>query len=369
MTTALEGAVFLVGAAGSLAASWLLVSRLERVGQRHHLSDALIGLLAALAGDGPEITSAVTALAHHEHEIGAGVVLGSNVFNLAALLGLGAVVAGMITLHRRVIVLSGAVALAVAATCVGAVAGGLGAPWALAVALVLVVPYGLVLAQRPERLARGRGVPVLRQALAQAVAEEALEVEAALVPPGRTRHDLVVALGALGVVIVASSAMERAAAALGQRWSLPGILVGGVILAAVTSIPNAVAAVYLALRQRGAAVLSTALNSNTVNAVAGLLVPGVIAGVARGGAARYVAWWYLALTLVGLVSCALAPGLSRARGAAIIVLYVVFVASLVLVASPGDFVVGALSGPLVAGALVLAVLARRARARARSSAA
>lgn len=364
MTTALESLVFVIAAAGSLAASWLLVSRLERVGQRHRLSDALIGLMAALAGDAPEVTSAVTALAHHEHEIGAGVVLGSNVFNLAALLGLGAVVAGAITLHRAVLALSGIVALTVAASCVAAVAGGLSAPWALVAALALVLPYGLLLAQRPERLAQGRGAAALRRALARAVVEEALETAAPPVRPDRTRHDLAAALGALGIVIGASSAMERAAAALGHRWSLPGILVGGVVLAAVTSIPNAVAAVYLALCRRGAAVLSTALNSNTLNAVAGLLVPGVIAGVARGGAARYVVWWYAALTLVGLAFCACAPGLSRARGAAIIVMYSVFVASLVLVASPGDFAVGAVSGPVLAGVLALAVLARRTRARA-----
>ncbi|MHB1818741.1 MAG: ABC transporter permease [Streptosporangiaceae bacterium] len=40
------------------------------------------------------------------------------------------------------------------------------------------------------------------------------------------------------------------------------------MLAAVTSLPNAVAAVYLARRGRGAATLSTALNSNTLNAAA-----------------------------------------------------------------------------------------------------
>ena len=55
---------------------------------------------AAVAADAPEITASITALAHHQATIGAGVVLGSNVFNLAALLGLGAVVAGRINLHR-----------------------------------------------------------------------------------------------------------------------------------------------------------------------------------------------------------------------------------------------------------------------------
>ena len=55
--------LFAPGVAVSLAASWLLVSRLERLGERAGLSEAWLGLVAALAADAPEITSAVTALA------------------------------------------------------------------------------------------------------------------------------------------------------------------------------------------------------------------------------------------------------------------------------------------------------------------
>jgi len=57
------------------------------IGERLGLSEALLGVIAALAADAPEITSAVTALASHQSKIGAGVIIGSNVFNLAALLG------------------------------------------------------------------------------------------------------------------------------------------------------------------------------------------------------------------------------------------------------------------------------------------
>src|SRR3984957_6214333 len=103
-------AAFAGGAVVSLATSWLLVSRLERLGERLGLSEALLGMVAALAADAPEISAAVTALAGHQQRVGAGVVLGSNVFNLAALLGLGAVVAGRIGLHRKVVGLGGGVA-------------------------------------------------------------------------------------------------------------------------------------------------------------------------------------------------------------------------------------------------------------------
>src|SRR5262249_45720736 len=102
-------AAFTIGAAVSLATSWLLVSRLERIGERLLFSEALLGIVAALAVDAPEITAAITALTNHQQRIGAGVVLGSNVFNLAALLGLSAAVAGRLRLHRKVIVLSGTI--------------------------------------------------------------------------------------------------------------------------------------------------------------------------------------------------------------------------------------------------------------------
>ena len=105
MSTPVAAVAFSLGALISLATSWVLVSRIERIGGRFGASKAMLGLLAALAADTPEISSAVTALSHHQPSVGVGVVLGSNVFNLAAPLGLGAVVAGRIVLHRRVVAL------------------------------------------------------------------------------------------------------------------------------------------------------------------------------------------------------------------------------------------------------------------------
>src|SRR5580704_6035580 len=139
MTAGPSIAAFVVGAAVSLLTSWVLVSRLERVGERLGLSEALLGLVAALAADAPEITASVTALAHHQRAVGAGVTIGSNVFNLAALLGLGAVVAGRIGLHRKVVVLGGTLALVIAAFCLLAVAGVVAAGTGLALALVVLV--------------------------------------------------------------------------------------------------------------------------------------------------------------------------------------------------------------------------------------
>lgn len=319
---------FAVGTVVSLLTSWLLVSRLERVGERLGLSEALLGMVAALAADAPEITSAISALVSHQQGIGAGVVLGSNVFNLAALLGLGAVVAGRIGLHRKVVVLGGCVAMWVALVSVLVVSGAVSPVVGLVLATVVVGSYLLVLA----RGGRGLQLPDRWQAwLRSAVSEEELELSEAIRPRRGRWPDAALAALALVVVIAASVTMERAAASIGQRAGVAEIITGGLVLAAVTSLPNAVAAVYLARRGRGAATLSTALNSNTLNVVVGLLLPGTILGLGPpAGPALLVTAWYAGLTLAVLAIAWRNRGLTRPAGAAIITAYVAFTISIIL---------------------------------------
>jgi cation:H+ antiporter len=321
-------AAFLAGAVVSLATSWLLVSRLERVGERLGLSEALLGMVAALAADAPEITSAVSAMASHQQRIGAGVVIGSNVFNLAALLGLGAVVAGRIALHRRVVLLGGAVAMWVAVVCLAVVGGGLPAGAGLALTVAVLAVYLVLLGT--EGRVTGPLPPRWAAWLRSAVTEEEVELEEAIRPARGRWQDAVTAAVALAVVVVASVIMEQAAASLGRRYAVPEIVVGGLVLAAVTSLPNAVAAVYLAGRGRGAATLSTALNSNTLNVVAGLLLPGALIGLGPpSGQAELVTIWYAALTLAVLALAYRHRGFSRRSGLLIIAAYAVFTVSVI----------------------------------------
>ncbi len=328
-----DAMAFVAGAVVSLAMSWLLVSRLERVGERLGLSEALLGLLAALAADTPEITASVTAISHNQKTIGAGVVIGSNVFNLAALLGLGTVVAGRVGLHRKVVALGGAVALWAAFACFGSVAGTLSPLIALILVLAVLVPYVIVLGGQAAVLGRARWPSPWSAWLASAIDEEELELVASVHPQRGRPRDVLVALAALAVVVSASIEMEQGASALGRHYAVANVVTGGLVLAAVTSLPNAVAAVYLASRGRGAAALSTALNSNTLNVLAGLLVPGALIGMAKSsGEGLLIAAWYLGLTALTLALAYADHGLRRWAGWAIVACYGAFVA-LVLVIS------------------------------------
>jgi cation:H+ antiporter len=283
----------------------------------------------ALAADAPEVTSAVSALASGQRNVGTGVILGSNAFNLAALLGLAAIVAGRIALHRRVVVLEGAVALWLAAISIALAAGALGPVPALAAALVVLLPYGIISAVHPQHR-RDLPLPAAwADWLAGAVSEEELELTAALQARRGGLRDAVTGGLALIVVVAASVAMEQAAVRIGTRYAIGGIVTGALVLAAVTSLPNVVSAIYLARRGRASATLSTALNSNTLNVLAGLLLPAVILGApAASAGAMLTAAWYGGLTIL-VVAVALARrGLSRGAGLVIVLAYLALVPAL-----------------------------------------
>jgi cation:H+ antiporter len=323
---ALALVVFISGALISLATSWLLVTRLERIGERLGLSEALLGILAALAADAPEITSSISALSQHQRIIGTGVIIGSNVFNLAALLGLGALVAGSISLRRRAVILGGVVAIWIAVCCLATSTGVLPVLPSLVLALFVFAGYLTILALHghvdvhmpfPKRLATW---------LATAVDEEELCLEDAIRPSRGRPADVFIAGVALIIVVLSSVAMERSASELGRHFHISDAIVGGLILAAVTSLPNAVAAVHLASKGRGAAALSTALSSNNLNVVVGLLIPGALIGLAAPSfAGNLTATSYLLLTVIVLVLAYMQRGLGRRSGALIVGGYLIFI--------------------------------------------
>jgi cation:H+ antiporter len=153
--------------------------------------------------------------------------------------------------------------------------------------------------------------------------------KAAIHPARGGPRDAAVAVLALAVVVAASAAMERTASALGARWAVPGVITGAIVLAAVTSLPNAVAAVFLARRGRASATLSEAFNSNTLNVLAGLLIPVVIITSPSLAGALPVAIWSGVLTAATIALALADRGINRRSGARIIAAYLVFAITLI----------------------------------------
>src|SRR5438270_4705777 len=146
--------VFAGGLAASLVASEFLVRGFGRLGGKLGLAAGLVGLLTALGADGPEISSAITALLSGAKDVGLGVILGSNLFNLATLLGLSTVLAACLRFRRLLLWLHGGIALWV--TVVVGLMFLAGLPPLPAVLLIVMAfaAYIFLLTAQPHRVDR-----------------------------------------------------------------------------------------------------------------------------------------------------------------------------------------------------------------------
>jgi cation:H+ antiporter len=327
VSTGLAIPVFCASLALTLVATVVFARELDRLSERLGVSEGLHGILTALGADAPEIATAVAALVSSRSRIGVGVVVGSNVFNLAALLGVSALVAGHVRIHRHGLLLNGGVALAVAALAAALVLGAIGAVVATVLLVAVLAPYMFFLSIRPARIERIVPVAPVRHFLVAAVREEVRDLRTGEVAPKASRRDLLALVGALAGIVLGSVGMVHAAIDLGRRWGVSDLIVGTLVLAALTSLPNLMTAVRLALHGRGAAVVSESLNSNSLNVFAGIALPGIALTLgSASGLVTFSVWWLVGMTAVAVVLTYAREGLRRTEGAVIVALYVAFAA-------------------------------------------
>jgi cation:H+ antiporter len=312
----IDALVFLGSLAVTLGAAAFFARRLDRVGLRLGLPETLLGLLTALAADAPEVSSAIAAVVKGEHSVGVGVIIGSNVFNLAAMIGFSAVLCGGIRIHREALAVEGLVGVAATVVAGVLILKLIGAWLALVLLAAVLVPYLVLLSLGPARAPRS----LVRFFGERHRPDHVLaHGEAVLVPA-------LMLLPALAIIVAGSTGMVDSALNLAHRWSVPDVIVGILVLAILTSIPNAFTAARLAFQRRGAAVVSETLNSNTTNLVFGIAVPALF--VSLGSTAALTVFdlgWLLLMTLVAIALFARRGGVTRSGGVAILLLYAVFV--------------------------------------------
>ncbi|MHB8469736.1 MAG: sodium:calcium antiporter [Gaiellaceae bacterium] len=294
MSPGIAAAVFLVSLTASLVAAALFAERLDRLGEHLGLPEGVIGLLTAAGADAPELASAVVALASGASGAGFGVVVGASVFNIATMLGISALVAGAVVVDRGNVVLEGLVA---AVVTVAVLLFGVGAipAWALVVLCAAVVaPYVTLLARGP----RGERVDTPHE-----LSRTLLEI-----PP------------AVGVIVLGSIGMVRAALDLADRAGVSEVVVGTLLLAGLASLPNAFTGIRLGRRGRGDALYSETMSSNTINLVGGVAVPALV--VSFGARFSHLAIadliWLLAATVAAMLLLGRTGRMGRGGAAALI---------------------------------------------------
>jgi cation:H+ antiporter len=316
--------LFVVALVVTLVAAATFARRLDRLGAKYGLSEVSIGLLTAVAADGPEVSSALVALLKGAHDASVGVIVGSNTFNLAAMVGVSVLLAGAVQVPRKTLLLEGTVGLAVTAIVIALLLGWVPVAAAVILLACVVAPY-LTLVLGGHELAGRLGLARLAsRVLERDHAEPHHDGHA--IPELAARRELALMAVDLTLIVAGSFGMVQAALSVGGRWGLASGLVGALILGPLTSLPNALTGIRLGLAKRGSALVTEALNSNTINLVAGVALPSLFVALTARSTQNKLDLALLAAAMVATIGLLAArSGMRRAGALTVIALYVAFI--------------------------------------------
>jgi len=284
------------------------------------VSPMVIGLtLVGFGTSTPELVTSLQAAFAGSPGVAVCNVVGSNIANILLILGLAALVFP-IACDRRAITWDGGVA-AFAAIALTAAAWTAGFDrWVGAVFLALLIAYLAATWLRE----RGGGAP-------QEADLHAREAELASAPAGRLWVNLLLAIGGIAITIAGARLLVTGAIGAAGAFGVSETVIGLTIVAIGTSLPELVTSLIAALRRQSDLALGNILGSNIFNVFA---ILGVTA-LARPMAAppdilRVDVWVMLGATALLLLFATTGRRLARWEGAALLALYLAYLAALTL---------------------------------------
>lgn len=318
--TALHAAGLAGGLVLLVAGAEALVRGATRLAAAARISPVVVGLtVVAFGTSAPELAVSVGGALGGTPGVAVGNALGSNVFNVLAILGVAAV-AGGLAVHQRIVRLD--VPLVIAATAAAwllAADGRLGRVDGLALALGLVGytvwSYRAARREAPEIVAEYR---------------DALDGDAAPSRPWRAAAFVAVGLAAL---VAGAQLLVTAATGIAAAVGVSDLVVGLTVVAAGTSLPELATSVLAAARGERDIAVGNVVGSNLFNltGVLGFAALAAPDGLPVGGNVLAGAF---PLTLLAMFVAlpALATGLvvDRWEGGVLVLAYLAYVASLVL---------------------------------------
>jgi cation:H+ antiporter len=303
----------------------ILVRGATSLALRLRLSPLFVGLtVVAFGTSSPELAASLAASAQGSSDIAVGNVVGSNLFNVAAILGVAALIQPIrVPLEgiRRDVYIAIAVA---ALPWLALFTGGIVPRWLGAAFVAGLVAY----VYAALRIGRRDGAAMA------AVIAEAESGTASVTASSRVIVDLVLVLGGLVLLVVGSRAFTGAAIDLARGIGISELVIGLTIVAAGTSMPELLTSVVAALRGHSDIAVGNVLGSNIFNILA---VLGICSLVQPQAIAAQVMWFDLPVMVaasLALLPVARSGGvISRAEGAGLLGGFVLYLVSLAALSS------------------------------------
>lgn len=305
------GAEFLVRGASHLAA---------RLG----ISPLVIGLtVVAFGTSAPEMAVSAISAWKDQPDLAVGNVVGSNIFNVLAILGLSAVVAPL-AVAARLVRLDVPIMVGVSLLLWVMALDGVIRFWEAALLFLGIVSYTTF----QVRFGRGEEDPAVKKEFAGEYAEPAFAKHSWLVDAGAV-------LGGLALLVGGSHFLVEAAVDVARALGVSELVIGLTIVAAGTSLPELATSVLASIRGERDIAIGNIIGSNLFNILAVLGMAGLMR---RDGLP--VSPQVLALDLPVMVAVAIACmplfldlNIGRGKGLFFLAAYAVYAVYLVLTAT------------------------------------
>jgi cation:H+ antiporter len=325
-SVAVDLAIVVVAVLGLWLGARTMVDGSVRLARGAGLSETVIGLtLVAVGTSAPELVVSVDAALAGAGDVAVGNVVGSNVYNLAFVLGVVSLVR-VLPITRSLVKRDGVVLLGATFLLAGFLVDLRVSRLEGLLAVGLLVAYtAYLLRTTPDAgddtapaTAEGGGTETTTTGTATAP-----DTVSATVPPGAVARrvptesrlrTLALTIGGLAVVLVSGHVLVESAVSLARAGGLSEWAIGATVVAGGTSTPEF--AVSLVALRRGSAGVSVGnvVGSNVFNALgvvglAAVISPAVVTGEALGTVA-----WLLVVTVVAVAAMWTGRRLSRVEG-------------------------------------------------------
>ena len=324
--------IFLVSLIAVIATSARFTRKLEELCEALNLSIGILSLLSALGANVPNYVSSAIAILSGHIDVGIGIIVGSNIYNLTIILGLCAVLTPersgltMDAREKRDVGTIAWYALAISLLAFVVICWLPGGPlitirysqglfhtFLLLSGIVALGIFSALLVHIIRRTHGGEGTTLHYHEVKGKAHLSNLRLGGEIL--------LTLAIALVGVLVMVQSGQTLTA-----DLHMPSVLAGLLVLAVATSLPNTVVAISLVRTGEAAACVEEVYSSGSINAALGIVLPLLFwQGVLHD---RFLllldAPLTLALILYALVFV-LRGRLSRGIGIFLLVIYVVWV--------------------------------------------
>jgi len=237
-----------------IKAADLFVDNLVDIGKSLEISEIILGVTASAIGTSlPEFGSAMIATLTGSSDIGVGVVIGSNIWNIAGILGISAFVAGVIQTNRQEIMRDGMMTL-----------------------LTVLILMGFLLFV--NEITRMVGIVLISVyvvylwILIRAQKENSKNSKSSQKKSISWKNIFFVIIGLIGLII-GCRLLVYSGVELAEIGGIPKMIVGLFALGIGTSAPELVVTLTSAMKKLHSLSIGTVLGSNVFNIMIGIGIP------------------------------------------------------------------------------------------------